>query len=135
MKATRRRTRIRALGAGVLLMALAYGVFAWRGTEAPAQTTRAATANTSPFNADRAFADLKTMVAFGPRPAGSEALAKTRAYIVQELQKAGLKVTLDEFEALTQRGRKKMNNIRATRRGTRQDIIALVGHNARKQCT
>jgi glutaminyl-peptide cyclotransferase len=126
MKATRKRTLIRALGAGVLVTALAYGVFAWRGAEAPAQTAR--TPNTSPFNADRAFADLKTMVAFGARPAGSEALAKTRAYIVEELQKAGLKPTLDEFEALTPRGRKQMTNIRASRPGTRPDVISLVGH-------
>jgi hypothetical protein len=55
------------------------------------------------------------MVAFGPRPAGSEALAKTRAYIVAELEKAGLKATLDEFEAFTPKGRKKMTNAQPSR--------------------
>jgi Zn-dependent M28 family amino/carboxypeptidase len=68
------------------------------------------------------------MVGFGPRPAGSEALAKTRAYIVAELQKAGLKAELDEFDAVTPRGRRKMTNIRASRPGARLGIIALVGH-------
>jgi Zn-dependent M28 family amino/carboxypeptidase len=68
------------------------------------------------------------MVAFGPRPAGSEALAKTRAYIIAELQKAGLKAELDEFEPVTPRGRKKMTNIRASRPGSRPGTIALVGH-------
>ncbi|HEX4998087.1 MAG TPA: M28 family peptidase [Terriglobia bacterium] len=82
----------------------------------------------SPFNGERAFKDLSTMVAFGPRPAGSEALAKTRAYIVDELKKAGLKPELDEFEATTPRGKRKMVNIRATRAGARPDIIALTGH-------
>lgn len=120
------------LGVGVLAAALAYGMQSSRGTPAPAAaaaSTSAQTApRTSPFNADRAFADLRTMVGHGPRPAGSEALAKTRAYIVAELQKVGLKAELDEFEAITPRGRKKMTNIRAIRTGTRPGTIALVGH-------
>jgi len=108
-----------------LFSVLAYGMLAKRG-EVPSQAARPT--NTSTFNADRAFADLSTIVAFGPRPAASEALAKTRAYIVAELQKAGLKAELDEFEAVTPRGRKKMTNIRASRPGTRMGTIALVGH-------
>ncbi len=115
------------LGGGILAAALAYGMQAGKG-QASAPAPAAAQARTSPFNADRAFADLKTMVGFGPRPAGSEALAKTRAYIVAELQKVGLKAQLDEFEAVTPRGRKKMTNIRASRPGTTPGVIALVGH-------
>ena len=118
------------LGGGVLAAAIAYGMQGGRAAQAPAATPASvqATVRTSPFNADRAFADLKSIVAFGPRPAGSEALARTRAYIVDELQKAGLKAELDEFEAVTPRGRKKMTNIRASRPGTRPGTIALVGH-------
>ena len=108
--------------------AIAYGVQSSRGTPAPSPAAAQTAVRTSPFNADRAFADLRTMVGFGPRPAGSEALAKTRAYIVAELQKAGLKAELDEFEAVTPRGRKKMTNIRAVRTGSRPGIIALAGH-------
>jgi Zn-dependent M28 family amino/carboxypeptidase len=85
-------------------------------------------ASGSPFNAERAFKDLTTIVGFGPRPAASEALKKTRAYIVDELKKAGLKAELDEFEVTTPRGRRKMVNIRATRRGSKSNIIALAGH-------
>ena len=114
-------------GVVALFTVLAYGMIAKRSAE-PSPQQAARPANTSPFNADRAFADLRAMVAFGARPAGSEALAKTRAYIVAELQKAGLKAELDEFEPVTPRGRKKMTNIRASRPGTRQDTIALVGH-------
>jgi Zn-dependent M28 family amino/carboxypeptidase len=102
----------------LLAVAITYGV----------QNLPQTTAKSSPFNADRAFADLKTIVGFGPRPAGSEALARTRAYIVAELQKAGLKPQLDEFEAVTPRGRKRMVNIRALRPGARPEIIALSGH-------
>jgi len=117
------------LGGGILAAAIAYGMQAGRGqAPSPAPAGAPLAARTSPFNADRAFADLKTMVAFGPRPAGSDALAKTRGYIVAELEKAGLKAELDEFEAVTPRGRKKMTNIRASRPGTRPGTIALVGH-------
>ena len=126
MKTSNSRRVASVLGGVALLTVLVYGTLARRTPEAPAQAPRPV--NTSPFNADRAFADLKSIVAFGPRPAGSEALGRTRAYIVGELQKAGLKAELDEFEAVTPRGRKKMTNIRASRKGARPGIIALVGH-------
>ena len=85
-------------------------------------------AKPSPFTAARAYADMKAMVDLGPRPAGSAAIEKTRTYIVAELKKAGLKPELDEFEAITPRGRKKMINIRAVHAGTRSVTIALSGH-------
>jgi hypothetical protein len=113
-------------GAFLVLSVLAYAFVGRTPVESPAQATRPAEA--SPFNADRAYADLRTIVGFGPRPAGSEALAKTRTYIVSELQKAGLKAELDEFEPATPKGRKKMVNIRASRPGAGRGVIALVGH-------
>ena len=125
MKTSNSRRVASVLGLAALFSVLAYGMMAKRGAEPAAQTR---TANTSPFNGDRAFADLRAIVAFGPRPAGSESLAKTRAYIAAELQKAGLKAEFDEFEAVTPRGRKKMTNVRAVRPGTGPGIIALVGH-------
>jgi len=118
------------VGAGTLVGAIAYGVQGGRAPQPVAASVQPAQApaKTSPFDANRAFADLQKMVGFGPRPAGSDALAKTRAYIVAELDKAGLKAQLDEFEAITPRGRKKMTNIRASRPGARPTTIALVGH-------
>jgi Zn-dependent M28 family amino/carboxypeptidase len=83
---------------------------------------------TSPFSEQRAAADLKTLVEFGPRPAGSEAIEKTRAYLIAELKKAGLEPQLDAFDARTPRGFRKMVNIHATRRGSKPTIIALTGH-------
>src|SRR4051794_2631350 len=74
-------------------------------------TSKAASA--SPFNEQRAGADLTTIVGFGPRPAGSDAIVKTRNYIVAELEQAGLKPQLDEFDARTPRGFRHMVNIRA----------------------
>src|SRR5437870_12951269 len=81
----------------------------------------------SPFNEQRADADLRTIVGFGPRPAGSEAITKTRTYIVSELTKAGLKPQLDEFDARTPRGVRHMVNIRATRPGSKPTTIAVTG--------
>jgi Zn-dependent M28 family amino/carboxypeptidase len=82
----------------------------------------------SPFDENRAFEDLKTIVGYGPRPAASEGISKTRAYILSELQKAGLKPQLDEFEARTPRGMRKMVNIRVVRPSSVPTIIALAGH-------
>src|SRR5262249_36609144 len=82
----------------------------------------------SPFNEQRAGTDLQTLVGFGPRPAGSDAIVKTRNYIIAELEKAGLKPQLDEFDARTPRGYKHMVNIRAVRSGSKSSIIAITGH-------
>jgi Zn-dependent M28 family amino/carboxypeptidase len=106
--------------AGILAAAVIYGYGLQRGVQV--------TPKTSPFNEQRAAADLKTLVDFGPRPAGSDAIEKERAYIVSELQKAGLKPQLDSFDARTPRGFRKMVNIRATRVGSKPSIIALTGH-------
>jgi glutaminyl-peptide cyclotransferase len=89
---------------------------------------RVTQAKDSPFSADRAGKDLSTIVGFGPRPAGSEAIAKSRTYIVDELRKAGLEPKLVEFDAVTPRGRKHMVNIHAFRPGTQSNVIALTGH-------
>ena len=85
-------------------------------------------AKSSPFVASRALADMKAMVGFGPRPAGSDAIEKTRTYIIAELKKAGLKPELDEFMGSTPRGRIRMINIRAVHPGTRPATIVLSGH-------
>lgn len=85
-------------------------------------------AKTSPFNEQRAANDLRTLVGFGPRPAGSDAIEKARTYIIAELEKAGLKPQLDQFEARTPRGFRKMVNIRAVRPGSKPSTIALTGH-------
>jgi glutaminyl-peptide cyclotransferase len=92
------------------------------------RTQSPAIAKQTPFNGDRAFEDLKTMVGFGPRPSGSEAISKTQAYIIGELEKAGLQPKLDSFEASTPKGRIKMTNIRGVRPGAKPTIIAITGH-------
>src|SRR5438093_2251641 len=92
------------------------------------QRTPPSAPKSSPFSEQRADTDLRTIVGFGPRPAGSEAITKARNYIVSELTKAGLKPQLDEFDARTPRGFRHMVNIRAIRPGSRPTTIAVTGH-------
>jgi glutaminyl-peptide cyclotransferase len=112
------KTRLTIVASAVtLVVALAFG-----------QQRSGVAAKSSPFNEQRVDRDLHTIVGFGPRPADSDAVAKTRAYIVAELEKAGLKPQLDEFDARTPRGLKHMVNIRASRTGAKPSIIAVTGH-------
>lgn len=50
------------------------------------------------FDEARAWRNLETLVGYGPRPPGSEALEKTRQYIEHELAAAGLSSSRDPFE-------------------------------------
>ncbi len=114
---------ILVVAALVLALAGAYGIQSGSAGKAAQPTPKE-----TPFDGDRAFEDLKTIVGFGPRPSGSEAIGRTRAYIIDELKKAGLAPALDEFEARTPRGPVKMANIRASRAGSSSTIIAVTGH-------
>ncbi len=50
------------------------------------------------FDEARAWHDLETLVGFGARPPGSEALEKTRQFLEHELAAAGLAPVRDTFE-------------------------------------
>jgi len=56
------------------------------------------------YSGDRAFADVKTLVDLGPRPAGSAALEQARQYIIDQVEKAGWKVEKQPFQGDTPRG-------------------------------
>ena len=104
------------------------------GAAPPAAPAAAATAQTAPasarpaFDGQRAFEHVRRMVETGPRPAGSAALAKTRQYIVGELQSAGLAVTTDEFEARTPVGKRRMANVVAELPGESPEIVIIASH-------
>ncbi len=49
------------------------------------------------FSGERALAHVQHLVDLGPRPAGSQALEKSRAYITAELQSSGWNVTRQIF--------------------------------------
>lgn len=82
----------------------------------------------SPFNAARAFQDLEKIVKEGPRPAGSSAADAVRQYIKHELSMARIPVREQSFEATTPAGVKKMVNLIAEVKGTRNGVILLGGH-------
>src|SRR6516225_6361513 len=49
------------------------------------------------FSGEKAFAHVQRLVDLGPRPAGSDALEQSRAYIDKELRQAGWTVERQEF--------------------------------------
>jgi len=52
------------------------------------------------FDADRAFADVETQVALGPRPAGSKASAELAELLAQQIKRAGVgEVTIQRPDA------------------------------------
>jgi peptidase M28-like protein len=80
------------------------------------------------FSGERAMDHVKKQIDFGPRPPDTEQLAKTRAYITNELKSYGLPVSLDEFTAKTPQGEKKMANIVAEISGETKTLILITSH-------
>ena len=80
------------------------------------------------FDGMRAYDQVLKQVSFGPRPAGSPALAKLQDYLVSELNSYGCKVDTDSFSADTPAGRLPMKNIVAKIPGTGSGIILLATH-------
>jgi hypothetical protein len=82
----------------------------------------------SAFDGDRAFEQVRKQVEFGPRPAGSAELEKTRAYMIDQLKSYGLNVTTDEFRPITPIGERKMVNITAEVPGESNDVVIVSSH-------
>jgi len=80
------------------------------------------------FNGERAMDHVRKQIDFGPRPPDTQQLAKTRAYITNELKSFGLTVSLDEFNATTPQGEKKMANIIAEIPGETKTLILITSH-------
>src|SRR5947199_10257802 len=72
------------------------------------------------FSGEKAFAHVQHLVDLGPRPAGSEALEKSRLYIIEQLKSAGWTVARSEFSDQTPRGKMAFVNLIA-RFGTRKN--------------
>jgi hypothetical protein len=62
---------------------------------------------------DNALAHVEALVGFGSRPAGSEAIEKSRLYIEKTLSDFGWSVERQTFEEQTQQGKKTFVNLRA----------------------
>jgi len=57
------------------------------------------------FSGEKAFAHVQRLVDFGPRPAGSTAIEKSRDYISDQLRRSGWQVTRQAFSDDTPRGK------------------------------
>jgi glutaminyl-peptide cyclotransferase len=89
---------------------------------------QAAQPATPAFDGARAYEHLRQVVAIGPRPAGSKGAELTRAYIAQQLSKAGLAVEEQPFLAQTPLGPIRMANVRATIPGPGSGRLVIGGH-------
>ncbi|HYL65063.1 MAG TPA: M28 family peptidase, partial [Candidatus Methylomirabilis sp.] len=83
---------------------------------------------TGGFDGNRAYAHVAKQIAFGPRPAGSAALAKTQDYLLAELKSYGCTTDVDSFTSDTPAGRIPMKNILVKIPGQRPGIILLGTH-------
>src|SRR4051794_14267603 len=63
------------------------------------------------FSGQKAFAQVQRLVDFGARPAGSDALEKSRHYIEEQLRHSGWKVTRQTFNDNTPRGKIQFVNL------------------------
>src|SRR6266480_571941 len=63
------------------------------------------------FSGEKAFGHVQRLVDFGPRPAGSKALEKSRDYIEDQLRRSGWQVTRQAFSDDTPRGKIQFVNL------------------------
>lgn len=82
----------------------------------------------SRFDGAAAFAFTRHAVSFGERPAGSAALARTRAWIISEINHLGGQLTLDSFTGETPAGPVPMTNIVLKFAGTSGRAVVVSGH-------
>jgi glutaminyl-peptide cyclotransferase len=80
------------------------------------------------FDSNRAWEDLRQLVAIGPRPAGSPAIEQTRKYIATQLAAAGVSLTEQAWDEQTPLGKTHMVNLIATIPGARKERIVFSGH-------
>jgi Peptidase family M28 len=83
---------------------------------------------TGGFDGKRAYEQVVKQVSFGPRPAGSAALAKLQDYLEAELKSYGCAVEVDSFSADTPAGRLPMKNFLVKIPGQKPGIILLGTH-------
>jgi glutaminyl-peptide cyclotransferase len=83
---------------------------------------------TGGFDGKRAYAHVAKQVSFGPRPAGSAALAQTQDYLLSELKSYGCTADVDAFSSDTPAGRIAMKNILVKIPGDKPGVILLGTH-------
>jgi glutaminyl-peptide cyclotransferase len=106
---------MRGAQAIVLLVAAA----ACSGQDAPADYARLG---------ERALGYTAQAVAFGPRPAGSEAQARQQQFILERLRRFRCELAEDDFTADTPAGPRRMKNILCDFPGDSGRLIVVGGH-------
>src|SRR5437588_3929720 len=82
----------------------------------------------SEFSGEKALTHVQNLVDLGPRPPGSDAIIRTRAYIEEQLQSSGWKVIEQEFTGQTPRGEAKFVNLVARFGGASKPAFLLCSH-------
>ena len=80
------------------------------------------------FSGDKALAHVQALVDLGPRPPGSDAIARARAYIEEQLKSAGWSVSEQAFTDQTPRGEMKFVNLIARFGGGAKPTFLLCSH-------
>ena len=83
---------------------------------------------TDTFDSNKAWEHVRQQLAIGPRPSGSPANVRTRAYITTQLNALGIKTAEQPFDGATPLGTVKMVNIIGTIPGKSADRIIIGSH-------
>ena len=118
----------RTLLAPLALIALSSVLSALCAPRPQAQSSQPKAQGHPPYDSARAYEHLRQVVSFGPRPAGSPGIARTREYVIAQLTTLGIPVTQQAFVAKTPIGEIPMVNLIATIPGARKERLAFTGH-------
>ncbi len=66
------------------------------------------------FSGENAFSHVQALVEFGPRPPASDAIEKSRDYLIKQLELFGWRVAQQTFEDATPHGKVRFVNLRAS---------------------
>jgi len=80
------------------------------------------------FSGEKALAHVQAMVDFGPRPPGTDAIEKTRGYLIKQLEMSGWKVERQNFSDDTPRGKMQFVNLIATFGGQSAPSFLVCSH-------
>jgi hypothetical protein len=125
------RTRV-FLAAALAALAIVAGGWWWlaetRVSAGARETPAAVRGPRTAFDAARAMATLRQLVAIGPRPSGSAEIREARALLTRQLSAIGLTVQEQPFIADTPVGRVEMANLIVRLPGRVPDRLVLAGH-------
>src|SRR3989440_2458868 len=80
------------------------------------------------FSGEKALAHVQALIDLGPRSPGSDAIIRTRAYVEEQLETVGWKVTEQQFTDNTPRGPMTFVNLVARFGGSTKPTFLLCSH-------